>query len=146
MLIEHRNKCCSHSICEPNTRSGCAASRAITAPSTGCARRYFSAAPLMIVVTARLQHRQEVQARFRPAGADDRKVVAADLRGDNRVAGMPRAGIISGDGQREDEARRVVLLFERLQIHGEQAHHLPLGGRNKNSSRSRRCDDQHRLI
>ncbi len=39
MLIEHRNRCCHHSICEPNTWSGCVASRAITVASTDCARK-----------------------------------------------------------------------------------------------------------
>ena len=45
---------------------------------------------------------------------------------------MPRAGIIDGDVGRGDQARlqdRVVFLRERLQIRGEQAHHLPLGDR-----------------
>ena len=85
-----------------------------------------------IVLAASPQQRQEVQARFRPAGAEDAKALAADLRGDPRTAGMPRTGIVDGDVRRGDQAGfqdRVVFLLERLQIGGEQAHHLALGDR-----------------
>ena len=85
-----------------------------------------------IVLTAGPQQRQEVQARFRPAGAKDGKALAADLRGHTGTAGMPRTGIIDGDVRRGIQAGlqdRVVFLLECLQIRGEQAHDLPLGDR-----------------
>jgi hypothetical protein len=54
-----------------------------------------------ILVAATPQQRQEVQARFRPAGAEDRKALAADLGGDPRTAGMPCAGIGLAISKRE---------------------------------------------
>ena len=72
-----------------------------------------------VVLATTPQQRQEVQARFRPAGAEDAKALAADLRGHTGTAGMPCAGIIDGDVRRGDQARlqdRVVFLRERLQI------------------------------
>ena len=85
-----------------------------------------------VVLAATPQQRQEVQARFRPAGAEDAKALAADLRGHPGTAGMARAGVIDGDVRRGGQAGlqdRAVFLLERLQIGGEQAHHLPLGDR-----------------
>ena len=85
-----------------------------------------------VVLATTPQQRQEVQARFRPAGAEDAKAFAANLRGDTRTAGMPCAGIIDGDVRRGVQARlqdRAVFLLERLQIRREQAHHLALGDR-----------------
>ena len=72
-----------------------------------------------VVLMAGPQQRQEVQARFRPAGAEDAKALAANLRGHPRAAGMPCAGIIDGDVRGGDQARlqdRAVFLFEHLQI------------------------------
>ena len=85
-----------------------------------------------VVLTTSPQQRQEVQARFRPAGAEDAKALAADLRGHPGAAGMARAGIIDGDVRRGGQAclqDRTVFLLERLQIGGEQAHDLALGDR-----------------
>jgi hypothetical protein len=70
-----------------------------------------------VVLAAGPQQRQEVQARFRPAGAEDAKALAADLGGDSGPAGMPRAGIVDGDVRRGGKARlqdRMVFLFKPL--------------------------------
>ena len=85
-----------------------------------------------VVLTTSPQQRQEVQARFRPAGAEDTKARAADLGGHRGAAGMACAGVINGDVRRGGQAclqDRTVFLFERLQIGGEQAHDLALGDR-----------------